>query len=86
MTIEKLDKIYIGDPETGEGGMTYKDDLDLMGGISPQFESIIEREDGGSEVEAHWWRYNRRLQYGTDLIAVKFINGKAYSKYEEGLE
>lgn len=86
VNLENFGKIRIGDPKTGEGGMTYEEVLSLMGDISPQFESEIKNGDGSSELEANWWRYTRPQQYGTDLIGVKFINGKAYSKFQEGLE
>ncbi|SEN00398.1 hypothetical protein SAMN05192533_10813 [Mesobacillus persicus] len=86
VNLDNFEKIKIGDPETGEGGTTYEEVLDLMGDISPQFESEIIDKDDSSELEAHWWRYNRRHQFGTDLIGVKFIDGKAFSKFEEGLE
>ncbi|MEN0649458.1 hypothetical protein NSQ82_10575 [Caldifermentibacillus hisashii] len=86
VTLENFERIRIGDPKTGEGGMTYEEVLSLMGDISPQFESEIKNGDGSSELEANWWRYTRPHQYGTDLIGVKFINGKAYSKFQEGLE
>jgi malate synthase len=86
VTLENYEKIKIGDPKTGNGGMTYEEVLILMGEISPQFHSEIMNEDGKTEVEANWWRYNRDHQFGTDLIGVKFIDGKAFSKFEEGLE
>lgn len=86
LTFENFEKIKIGEPKTGEGGMTYEEVLDLMGGIPPQFEAEIQQKDDSWQLEAHWWRYNRRHQFGTDLIGVKFIDGKAFSKFEEGLE
>jgi hypothetical protein len=86
VTLENYEKIKIGDPKTGNGGMTYEEVLVLMGDISPQFHSEIMNEDGKTEVEANWWRYSRDHQFGTDLIGVKFIDGKAFSKFVEGLE
>lgn len=83
VTIENFEKIEIGNPKTGEGGMTYEKVLELMGDMPPQSRSEIISEDGSSEVEATWRRYSRSQQYGTDLIGVKFINGKAFSKFEE---
>lgn len=86
VTLENYEKIKIGDPKTGDCGMTYEEVLALMGDISPQLHSEIVNEDDKTEVEANWWRYSRDHQFGTDLIGVKFIDGKAYSKFEEGME
>lgn len=86
VTLENYEKIKIGYPKTGEGGMTYEEVLVLMGDISPQYHSEVFNEDGHSEVEVNWWRYSRNHQFGIDLIGVKFIDGKAFSKFEEGLE
>ena len=85
VTLRNYEKIKIGDPQTGEIGMTYEDVLNLMGDISAQLHSELVNEDGNSEVEVNWWRYNRKYQFGTDLIGVKFIDGKAFSKFQEGL-
>lgn len=85
VTLKNFNSIKIGDPKTGEGGMTYDEVLDLMGEISPQFHSEIIGEDDSLQVEANWWRF-RGPQFGTDLIGVKFIDGKAFSKFEKGLE
>ncbi|RDW18179.1 hypothetical protein CWR48_11360 [Oceanobacillus arenosus] len=85
VTLKNLEKIELGDPDSGNGGMTYEEVMSLMGDISPQFHSELE-ENGVTKVEANWWRYSRSHNYGTDLIGVKFVDGKAVSKFQEGLE
>ncbi|MGJ9459018.1 hypothetical protein [Oceanobacillus sp. CF4.6] len=80
VSVENLEKITLGDAETGEGGTTYEEVVDLMG-KDPN--NRAERQENGSTiVEADWTRDG----HGYEFISVTFIDGMAVGKFQEGLE
>jgi hypothetical protein len=81
VTIENMDKIVLGDKDTGEGGTAYNEVVTLFGDVPPTNESTHE-ENGVTVTDANWY-YDRQ---GLKLVSVSFVNKKAVGKYQEGLE
>jgi hypothetical protein len=81
VSIETLNSIKLGDKETGDGGTTYDEVMEIMGGIHPANRAEYE-ENNKTMIEAEWWRDD----LGYRFISVTFLNEKAIGKFQEGLE
>ncbi|WHX24498.1 hypothetical protein QNH47_09830 [Virgibacillus halodenitrificans] len=79
--IENLERIKLGNSETGEGGSTYDEVMKMMGGQHPADRSEHE-ENGTSIIEAKW----QRDDLGFKFITVTFVNEKAIGKFQKGLK
>ncbi|AXI09642.1 hypothetical protein CUC15_12220 [Oceanobacillus zhaokaii] len=81
VSLENIEKIKLGDKETGDGGTTYDEMMELMGGVHPANRAEYEG-NGKTIIEAEWWRDN----LGNKYISVNFLNEKASGKFQEGLD
>lgn len=82
VTLETYDKIIVGDTMTGEGGMTFEEVTALFG-KDPETKS--ESQSGDMVMTMAGWTAEGFENLG-DNISVTFINGKASSKAQYGLD
>ncbi|WP_066367662.1 hypothetical protein [Neobacillus fumarioli] len=75
---EDYDKVRIGDPKTGKGGMTLKEVEQFLGNGSLQTTS----KSGNSVLEV----YTFAGKAGPNSILVTFVNGHASGKSQTGLD
>jgi hypothetical protein len=75
---KEYDKVRVGDPRTGKGGMTLKEVEQILGNSTLQTES----KSGNSVIDVYTFAANA----GPNSILVTFINGHAAGKTQTGLK
>lgn len=79
VTKEQFDQVKTGDTVTGEGGMTLEEVEAILG----KGEKLSESQSGDLKMEFYQW--NAEGEFGAN-VTVDFVNGKASSKAQFGME
>ena len=79
VTIENMDKIKLGDKETGEGGTSYFEVVKLF---HKKPRNRAEIDGNPTKVEAQWYYDNKGFQ----SITVNFVDDKAVKKTQTGMD